>query len=321
MSYVHDVKYAVNGAYWNLPDINVRGLVLHSVGCAQPHADVFAKVFNSPSAKASIHGCIEPGRFIEMAPIYKQSGRAKKCYHVGSGPKGSRNNTHLGIEMTEPATIKYTGGASFIDFNPANTKKHIEEVTDTAAQVFADLCIFHNIPVEFITTHRQSHLDGFGGNHGDPEHIWKVTGYTLADFRKAVQKYIDAKKGDVLALMTKEEFNQILDEKLAAVKKEAVEAAKKVVPTETVYRTIDNVPTYAKDSVEKAMKAGIINGTGGSVGGKATIDLSVDLMRTIVILDRLGMFDEKKDVEKSPSGTVVRKPVTKVPLKNKAEEK
>ena len=34
MSYVHDVKYAVNGPYWNLPDINVRGLVLHSVGCA-----------------------------------------------------------------------------------------------------------------------------------------------------------------------------------------------------------------------------------------------------------------------------------------------
>lgn len=117
MSYTHDVKWATNGKYWNLPDINLKGLVLHSVGCPQPRADVFAKNFNSPNARASIHGCIEPGRFIEMAPIYKKKGRVKKCYHVGSGPKGSRNSTHIGIEMTEPSTIKYTGGASFKDLN------------------------------------------------------------------------------------------------------------------------------------------------------------------------------------------------------------
>lgn len=33
MSYTHDVKWATNGKYWNLPDINLKGLVLHSVGC------------------------------------------------------------------------------------------------------------------------------------------------------------------------------------------------------------------------------------------------------------------------------------------------
>lgn len=169
-----------------------------------------------------------------MAPIYKQKGRTKKCYHVGSGPKGSRNSTHIGIEMTEPSTIKYTGGASFIDLDPENTKKHIIGVTQTAAEVFADLCIFHNIPVNesTITTHRQSCLDGLGGNHGDPEHIWKVIGYTLKDFRRDVQAYIDAKKGDVLALMTKQEFEQILDQKLATVK-------------QPVYKTLKDVPDYA----------------------------------------------------------------------------
>lgn len=33
MSYTHDVKWATSGKYWNLPDINLKGLCLHSVGC------------------------------------------------------------------------------------------------------------------------------------------------------------------------------------------------------------------------------------------------------------------------------------------------
>lgn len=281
MSYKYDVKWATNGKYWYLPDINVKGLCLHSVGCPQPRADVFAKNFNSPNARASIHGCIEPGRFIEMAPIKEKKGRTKKCYHVGSGSKGSRNATHIGIEMTEPATIKYTGGASFKDLDPANTKKHITEVTQTAAEVFADLCIFHGLTVNdiTITTHRQSHLEGYGGNHGDPEHIWKVIGYTLKDFRRDVQAHIDAKKGDVLALMTKQEFENILDQKLASVKP-------------TVYRTIDDVPNYAKEAVQKLVDAKALAGTGSTVNGKPTLDLSYDLVRTIVILDRMGAFDK-----------------------------
>lgn len=282
MSYIHDVKWATSGKYWNLPDITLQGLCIHSVGCPQPKANVFAKNFNSPNARASIHGCIEPGRFVEMAPIYQTKKKVKKCYHVGSGSKGSRNATHIGIEMTEPSTIKYTGGASWVDLDPANTKKHITEVTQTAAEVFADLCIFHGLTVNdiSITSHRQSYLDGYGGNHGDPEHIWKAINYTLKDFRRDVQAHIDAKKGDVLALMTKQEFEQILDQKLAAV-------------TPKVYKTIDDVPDYAKAAVQKLVDQGALSGTGGTTNGKANLNLSYDLVRTLVILDRVGALDAK----------------------------
>lgn len=303
MAYVHDVKWATDGKYWNLPDITVKGLVVHSVGCPQPKADVFAKNFNSPNARASIHGVIEPGRFIEMAPLNKVKGKAKKCYHVGSGSKGSRNTTHLGIEMTEPSTIKYTGGSSWIDLNPENTKKHITEVTATAAEVFADLCIFHGLTVNDITvtSHRQSYLDGLGGNHGDPEHIWQAIGYTLADFRKDVQRHIDAKKGDVLALMTKQEFEQILDQKLASV-------------TPKTYKTIDDVPDYAKSAVQKLVDAKVLQGTGTS-NGKTVLDLSNDLVRTIVILDRAHAFDQAVPVNAVASSDTVVKTTTKANVK------
>jgi len=96
---------------------------------------VFVKNFNSPNARASVHGFIEPGLFIETAPIFEKKGRAKKCYHVGSGPKGSYNSSRIGIEMCEPSTIKYTGGASFKDLDPEATKKYKSAKTSAAVAV------------------------------------------------------------------------------------------------------------------------------------------------------------------------------------------
>lgn len=286
MAYKHEIQDATSGKYWNLPEIKMSGLVLHSVGCPQPKASVFVRNFNSPNARASVHGFIEPGLFIETAPCSRKKGKGKKCYHVGSGSKGSYNSSRFGIEMTEPSTIKYTGGASFKDLNPEKTRAHIVGVTQTAAEVFADLCIFHGFSVDQITTHRQAHLAGYGGNHGDPDHIWKHIGYSLEQFRKDVQYLINEKKGDVLANMTKEEMMQIV--------KSAIQEAQ----PET-YKTIKEVPDYAKESVQKCIDLGIISGTGGETEGRANLNLSYDLTRTLVILDRAGCFDKAAETATS----------------------
>lgn len=79
--------------------------------------------------------------------------------------------------------------------------------------------------------------------------------------------------------MTKQEFEQILDEKLASVKPK-------------VFKTIDDVPDYAKSAVQKLIDAGALSGTGGTTDGKKNINISYDLMRIIVILDRCGAFDK-----------------------------
>lgn len=80
--------------------------------------------------------------------------------------------------------------------------------------------------------------------------------------------------------MTKQEFEQILDQKLAAVQPK-------------VYKTIDDVPDYAKDTVQKLVDQGALAGTGGTTNGKANLNLSYDLVRTLVILDRVGALTPK----------------------------
>ena len=55
----------------------------------------------------------------------------------------------------------------------------------------------------------------------------------------------------------------------------------------TYYKTINEVPSHYKPSVQKAIKAGALKGTGGNV-----INVSEDLCRTLTILDRLGVLDK-----------------------------
>lgn len=54
----------------------------------------------------------------------------------------------------------------------------------------------------------------------------------------------------------------------------------------TMYQKFENVPDWAKESVKKAMDKGALQGD-----GDGNLNLSGDLTRTLVILDRLGKLD------------------------------
>jgi len=54
----------------------------------------------------------------------------------------------------------------------------------------------------------------------------------------------------------------------------------------TVYRTINDVPSWYKVAVQKAMNRDALKGTNGK-----EINVSEDLCRTLTVLDRLGKLD------------------------------
>ena len=86
--------------------ITVKGLMLHSVGCPQPSAAVFIRNWNSEDYdRACVHGFIDGND----GTIYQTLPWNHRGWHGG----GSSNNTHIGVEMCEPACIKYIGGATF----------------------------------------------------------------------------------------------------------------------------------------------------------------------------------------------------------------
>jgi len=151
------------------------------VGVPQPNASVFIRNWDTPTANVSVHGIIEAGgRAFQTLPW------TNRAWHAG----GAANDTHIGIEMTEPTSIRYTGsGANFVDNNPALTRAFVLDTYGTAVALFARLCVeFRLSPLAdgVIISHSEGHRRGVASNHADVEHLWSRFGLTMAQFRRDV---------------------------------------------------------------------------------------------------------------------------------------
>lgn len=173
-----------NQTYTNPKIITVKGLVLHSTGSAQPKASVYINSFNSPSVQKSVHAFIQDdGQIFQTLPWNY------KAWHVGSGSNGSYNSDHIGVEMCEPGTIKYTGGATWTDLNPEATQRSVVALYYYAVELFASLCKTYNLnPLGdgVIVSHYEAHQRGKGSGHVDPKHLWDKFGLTMDKFRQDV---------------------------------------------------------------------------------------------------------------------------------------
>lgn len=169
--------------------ITVKGLMLHSVGCPQPKASVFINSWNSPSySNACVHGFIDGND----GTVYQTLPWNHRGWHCGSGSRGSGNNTHIGVEMCEPACIKYTSGSNFTCSDLSVAGAVAKRTYEAAVELFAMLCKEYDLnPLadEVIISHAEGHKRGIASNHGDPEHLWRQLGmgYTMDVFRKDVK--------------------------------------------------------------------------------------------------------------------------------------
>ena len=173
--------------------IDVKGLMLHSVGCPQPKASAFINSWNSPTfSRACVHGFIDGND----GTVYQTLPWDHRGWHCGSSINGSGNNTHIGIEMCESACITYTGGATFKCSDMVTAKAVAERTYQAAVELFAMLCDKFGLdPLAdgVVISHREGHARGIASNHGDPEHLWTQLGmgYTMDTFRKAVKAKVD----------------------------------------------------------------------------------------------------------------------------------
>lgn len=178
-----------NPCYTAGKKITVKGLMLHSVGCSQPNAKVFINKWNNESyERACVHAFIDG----KTGDVYQTLPWNHRGWHSG----GQANNTHIGVEMCEPATIKYTGGSTFTCSDYEDTKYIVKKTYKSAVELFAFLCEKYNLdPLGkgVIISHKEGHALGVASNHGDPEHLWKQLGmsYTMDTFRQDVKKAME----------------------------------------------------------------------------------------------------------------------------------
>ena len=255
--------------------ITVKGLMLHSVGCSQPKASVFINSWNKASYNnACVHAFIDGND----ATIYQTLPWNHRGWHCGSGSKGSGNNTHIGVEMCEPACIKYTGGSSFTCSDLATARAVAKRTYEAAVELFAYLCKKYGLnPTAdgVIISHKEGHSRGIASNHGDPEHLWKGLGmsYTMNTFRQAVKA---AMAGSGTSVET-DGYTKIMG--TAAATAAQMESYLKKANPSVAQSVIDMVPLYLSEGKAEGVRGDIAfaqscleTGNFGFSGSAVTLD-------------------------------------------------
>lgn len=229
-----------NKCYLTGAPLYPQGIMLHSIGTPQPSAAVLARYFDQyqPGGQSA---CVHA--FLEASgTVYQTLPWEMRGWHCG----GAANGTHIGVEMTEPAAAMSYAEAA-------------EQITGTyraAVALFAQLCSRYGLdPLVdgVIIGHAEGHRRGVASNHADPEYLWNAygMGYTMDGFRR-----------DVAAAMTAKNTETESEDEDMAIR----------------YNTIDDVPSWAQDTVRELMAAGALSGDGD---GK--LDLSMDMIRGLMI--------------------------------------
>ena len=293
-----------NKCYQAGAPLRPQGLMLHSIGCPQPNAAVMARHYNQyqPGGQSvCVHGFIQrDGTYYHTLPYNL------RAWHCG----GSANQTHIGIEMTEPASIVYTGhGADWRDLDPAATEAHVRGTYAAAVELFAQLCTQYALdPLEdgVIISHAEGAARGIASAHADPTHLWRAFGLTMDGFRADVAAKMAAGNTD-------EEDNMVRYDSIDDVPGWAQDTVRALMDVGALqgddqgrldlsldmirgmvigkryadarsprYATIDDVPGWAREETQRLIDRGVLAGT---TGGK--LDLSLDMLRTMIVCQRM----------------------------------
>lgn len=252
--------------YTTFQDRGASGLMLHSVGCAQPSAEVFIKNWNkSTYDRACVHAFVDAN----TGTVYQTLPWNYRGWHAGNT---IGNNTLIGVEMCESAHISYKNGVTFEVVDSVNAKADCKRCYDAAVELFAELCKMYKLnPLTAIFSHKEGGIKGIASGHEDPEHYWNGLGmpYTMDGFRKAV----DAKmKGEID--MTVDEVKKMIDE--------AVEAALGKYITE-----IKDIPhNSVKNEVRRLLDCGAIDGGTKAEVNPDDINLPYNILRAVVMSAR-----------------------------------
>ena len=231
--------------------ITVKGLMLHSVGCPQPKASAFINSWNSASYdSACVHGFIDGND----GTAYQTLPWNHRGWHCGSGSKGSGNNTHIGVEMCEPACIKYTSGSNFTCSDTATAKAVAKRTYETAVELFAMLCEKYSLdPLAdgVIISHKEGCSRGIASNHGDPEHLWTQLGmgYTMDGFRKAVKAAMGSPSSGT------DGYTKIMGNAVATA--EQMKAYLKAKNPSVAQSVLDMVPLYLSEGKAEGVRGDV----------------------------------------------------------------
>lgn len=220
------------------------GIVLHETATPGATAENEYSFFNSADRNASAHGFVDWNGYIQTVPY------DEVAWHAGY----TANHKYIGIEMCH-----------------ATNKADFEKVWNNTLEIFAELMKKYGFSVKDITTHNEVSLKWGETDHTDPTGYFKKFGKTFEDFKRD----LETKLNGGLTMTQYEELK-------AEIKANKTKLDK--IDTYIYNYIDDNMPEWARDTIQKLVNKGILSGDGNG------LNLNTDMLRMLVILDRAGVF-------------------------------
>ena len=260
---MHVLLLTENDCYQKGETIVPKGVMIHSTGANNPWLrryvgpddgllgeNQYGNHWNRPGLAACVHAFI--GRRADgTVDTYQTLPWNYRGWHCGR----SGNDTHISFEICEDGLTD---------------EDYFRQTYQAAVELTAYLCQTYGLdPMApgVVVDHAEGYEMGIASGHSDVRHWWSRFGVTMDDFREDVNNKV---KGMIEMTMTKEELQVLINESIYAYR------------NKNRYEHLEDVPDWAKPTVEKLVAAGVIKGDGEA------LNLSYDLCRSLVILDRLG---------------------------------
>ena len=260
---MHVLLFTKNDCYQKGETIVPKGVMIHSTGANNPWLlryvgpddgllgeNLYGNHWNRPGLAACVHAFI--GRRADgTVDTYQTLPWNYRGWHCGR----SGNDTHISFEICEDGLTD---------------EDYFRQTYQAAVELTAYLCQTYGLdPMApgVVVDHAEGYEMGIASGHSDVRHWWSRFGVTMDDFREDVNNKV---KGLIKMTMTKEELQVLINESIDAYR------------NKNRYEHLEDVPDWAKPTVEKLVAAGVIKGDGEA------LNLSYDLCRSLVILDRLG---------------------------------
>jgi hypothetical protein len=191
------VKYMTrNDCYKENKFIIPQGIMVHSTAEPGIMAGDWFDLWNRSYTAKEIDREVCVHSFVDNKEAYQYLPWTMRGWHAG----GAANNTHIGIEICEPAGhfYNYSYGPNMFDYNVENNEKYFRDTWDNTVALCVMLCRKYGLTEKNIISHSEGYQQGTASNHADPMHWFPKHNESMDSFRAAVKKVLESGQSVVI---------------------------------------------------------------------------------------------------------------------------
>jgi len=185
---------ARNDCYTAGRKIVPKGIMIHSTATPGVMARAWFNRWNKSFKKGEINRQVCVHAFVDDKEVWQYLPWNHRGWHAG----GKANDTHIGIEICEPAAFYYSNGANMMGYDVKKNEAYFRKVWKNTVKLCVFICREYGLIEKDIIGHAEGHKLGVASNHADPLHWFPKHGESMNTFRKAVAEKLNNTEIDEL---------------------------------------------------------------------------------------------------------------------------